>query len=71
MRCQQSKLICGNRHQVSWIDESVKSGDSIRFRGDERWWLVEQTYKPILDKGEIKHDWKAGGNVRETQGKGI
>lgn len=61
MQCRQAKLKSDNRHQISWIDSSVKEGDSVQFKNDPRWWLVEKVYHPILDKGDIKHGWKVGG----------
>ena len=61
MNCKQAKLRCENRHMVMWIESQVNEGDTIRFKGDTRWWLVEKTYWPTLDKGDIKHDWKVGG----------
>lgn len=63
MKCQQAKLKCENRHTVSWIDALVKNGDQIQFQDHERWWVVEKTYFPILDKKDIKHGWKVGGLV--------
>lgn len=61
MMLNQAKLRCGNFHQVTWIDCEIPETSEVRFKGDERWWLVEKVYWPILDKNEIKHDWKVGG----------
>jgi len=61
MLLNQAKLKSGNFHQVTWIDCEVKTGSEVKFKHDSRWWLVEKTYWPILEKGDIKHDWRVGG----------
>jgi hypothetical protein len=61
MRLNQAKLRCGNFHQVTWIDSTIEEFYEVRFRGDDRWWLIERVYWPILEKCDIKCDWKVGG----------
>ncbi len=61
MRCQQAKLKSENRHTVTWIADYVKENQLVKFKNEERWWTVEKTYWPILEKVDINHDWRVGG----------
>jgi hypothetical protein len=61
MLLNQAKLKSDNFHQVTWIDSEVKEGSEVKFKHDPRWWQVEKIYWPILEKGDIKHDWRVGG----------
>lgn len=61
MICRQAKLKCENRHMVTWIESGTYEGDSVKFKGDERWWLIEKTYPYAIEKAQINHDWKVGG----------
>jgi hypothetical protein len=46
---------------VTWIETNVKTGDSIKFKGDDKWWYVEQTYPHEIEKTQINYSWKVGG----------
>jgi len=61
MKCNQFHLVSGIKNTICWLDSKVNEGDKIRFKNESRWWDVKEKYDPVLNKEDIKFDWKAGG----------